>query len=442
LKKIINLKILIFILLIQNYLTAQTTTLSIEESVTEGIKNSNELKIAQSKIISNKAKVSEVKSQFLPQLKFNASYTRLSEVNPFFIIVPFSTNPVQISEVLLNNYNFRLSLQQQIFTGFRLNSLKNSGEYNVTSSEIEFDNEKNNIAAAVQSAFWNYYKSQLIKNIAEENLKQTEGHITDTKNFMKNGLATTSDLLKLEVQNSNAKLLLLDAVNNLNIARVTFNKSIGYNLNQNTEVKSGYPEIQIQEFKLEDLISEAKSKRDDLKSLDYKLKSISENINAVKSPFYPSVYLGANYYYSNPNLRIQPPVDKFDGTWDASVTLSWDVWNWGYTSAQITQAEQTLVQSKINLTQLNESIEYEVNQNYLNLKYLKEKIEVSKKTIEQAEENYRVNIEKYNVQLATSTDIVDAETSLFLAKTNYTNALTDYRIALVKLYKSVGRKLY
>lgn len=427
---------------VRNYSSAQTTILSLEESISEGIKNSKELKTAESRIISNKAKVSEVNSQFLPQLKFNAGYTRLSNVDPYLIIIPFSAAPLQLSEILLNNYNFRLTLQQQVFTGFKLSSLKQSAEYTTSSSETDYDNEMNKVAESVQISFWNYYKSKLIKNLAEENLKQTEEHIVNTKNLMMNGLATTSDLLKLEVQNSNAKLYLLEAENNSELARVAFNKSIGYPLDQKTDVKSETPEISDSDFILKDLTSEALNNRGEIKSMDFKLKSISENIKSVKSPFYPSVYLGANYYYSNPNLRIQPPVDKFDATWDASVTLSWDVWNWGYTSAQVTQAEQTLNQSKTNLAQLNESIEYEVNQNYLNIKYLKEKIEVSKKTIEQAEESYRVTMEKYNVQLATGTDIVDAETSLYQAKTGYTNALIDYRIAFVKLYRSVGRKLY
>ena len=91
---------------------------------------------------------------------------------------------------------------------------------------------------------------------------------------------------------------------------------------------------------------------------------------------------------------------------------------------------------------MKENIELEVNQNYLSLKYSKEKLDVTAKTIEQAEENLRTFQEKYNVQLATSTDIIDAENSLLQAKTNYTSCLIDYKMAKVKLEKSIGRKIY
>ena len=281
-----------------------------------------------------------------------------------------------------------------------------------------------------------------VKKIADNTLAQTEQHITDTKNFLINGLATTSDLLKLEVQNSNAKLQQLEAENNIELARVSFNRILGLPLDSKTGISQDEVVFEKKIFELNSLTSEALNKRIELKSLDYKIRAASENISAVKSAYYPLISLISNYYYANPNLRIQPPEDVFHGTWDVGVNLSWDVWNWGYTSAQVKQAEQTFVQGKVTYDQLKESIELEVNQNYLNTSYFEERISVSSKAVEQAKDNYKVTKEKYDVQLATSTDLVDAETSLFQTETNYTNAVVDYRISLVKLNRSIGKKLY
>ena len=431
-----------FLLLFSQCLRAQENKLNLEQSIQIGLQNSKELKISESKIESNKAKIKEVKSQFLPQLKLNAGYLRQSNVDPYLIIIPFSTEPLQLSQVILNNYTLKLSLQQPIYTGNKLISTRNSAELNTTSSELEFDNEKNNVAANIHIAFWNLYKAMQVKKIADNTLAQTEQHITDTKNFLINGLATTSDLLKLEVQNSNAKLQQLEAENNIELARVSFNRILGLPLDSKTGISQDEVVFEKKIFELNSLTSEALNKRIELKSLDYKIRAASENISAVKSAYYPLISLISNYYYANPNLRIQPPEDVFHGTWDVGVNLSWDVWNWGYTSAQVKQAEQTFVQGKVTYDQLKESIELEVNQNYLNTSYFEERISVSSKAVEQAKDNYKVTKEKYDVQLATSTDLVDAETSLFQTETNYTNAVVDYRISLVKLNRSIGKKLY
>jgi outer membrane protein TolC len=74
--------------------------------------------------------------------------------------------------------------------------------------------------------------------------------------------------------------------------------------------------------------------------------------------------------------------------------------------------------------------------------YSIERAGVTKTAIEQAEENYRTTLEKYNVQLAPSSELVDAETSLLQAKTNYINALIDYQLSKIKLNKSLGRAIY
>ena len=87
-------------------------------------------------------------------------------------------------------------------------------------------------------------------------------------------------------------------------------------------------------------------------------------------------------------------------------------------------------------------IRIEVYRAYLNYNSSLEKINVSRKSVEQAEENSRIMQNKYDFQLATSTDLIDAETSLLQVKINLNNSLVDYQLAKVILEKAVGRKIY
>ncbi|MHB8854881.1 MAG: TolC family protein, partial [Ignavibacteriaceae bacterium] len=107
-----------------------------------------------------------------------------------------------------------------------------------------------------------------------------------------------------------------------------------------------------------------------------------------------------------------------------------------------TVAEQNKVQTETSIAQLKDAINIEVYQDYLIFKRSFDKVEVSKLGVKQAEENYRITQEKYNTQVASSTDLIDAETSMLQAKTNYNNSLTEYELAKVQLDKSVGKKIY
>lgn len=416
--------------------------LTLEESVKLGLQNSKDLKISNSRIISSEAGIDIVNSQFLPQLKFQAGYSRLSSVPDFDVLLPFLSKPITISQTILNNYNFRLSFQQPLFTGFRLIAQRNSSKLVKQSTESDYQKDKNETAMNIQIAFWNYYKTMEIMSVIEDNLKVIGKHIDDTQNFFNNGLATKNDVLKLEVQQSNTELLEIDAKNNIELARISFNKALGLPLDEHTQITAG--EIQRMEIPGEyfSLVKEAINNRNELKSLDFRIEASRENIRASRSSYFPQIFLNANYYFNRPNQRYQPPEDKFHSSWDVGVNLSWDIWTWGNVSAQVTQSEQNLFQAQTQKEQLKENIELEVNQNYLAVKYALNKLEVLEKTIDQAEENLRETSEKYNNQLATSTDLVDAENSLLTAQTNYKTALVDYQISKIKLFKAMGRKLY
>ncbi|GAB4293696.1 MAG: TolC family protein [Ignavibacteriaceae bacterium] len=436
-------KIILLSLMWVSVLYPQAKKLTLQESIELGLQNSKDLKISQSKLKISDAKISEVNAMFLPQLKFLANYTRLSDnVPPFRISTPFSPVPIKISDPGLNNYYLKLSLQQPLFTGFKLLSSKKAAEYNFEAAESDYSKEMNEVVMNIHTAFWNYYKTQKVRDLLDKSLSQIENHLKDTKNFLENGLVTQNDYLKLQVQYSNTKLQLIEAENNLEVTRAIFNKILGLPIDAETEISVEEIIVNNYDYEIDNLIEEAKQNRDEIESLEYRLKAAEANITSARSNFFPSVYLTGNFYYSNPNARFQPLTDQWNDTWDVGVILSWDIWDWGMTSSKITQSEELSVQTRKSLEKLNDNIEVEVYQNYLNLIKAKEMVDVSKLSLDQASENYRITSEKYKEQLATSTDLIDAEVSELQAATNLTSSLIEFKLAKVRLEKAVGRKIF
>lgn len=439
--KRIKIKIILVLLLFLSG-NSFTQVLTLKESIELGLKNSKELKIAQSKVNSADAHVTEIGSQILPQLKFDASYTRLSDITPFQITVPFYLTPVVISQPVLNNYQFKLSLQQPLFTGFRLSSLKSAARYNYEATNYEYESSINEYAYKIQEAFFNLYNAQKINELVNEQLLSINQNVEDTKNFLDNGLVSINDLLKLEVQQSNIELKLIEAKNNLDIAQMNFNRVIGVKLNSNTEITLDDLNAGLSSYSPDEIITEAKSNRNELKALEQKVAMTDEGITSSKSTWFPNIYLFSDFYYAHPNQRIQPSKEQFDDTWDVGVALNWSLWDWGNTSSKSAQAEELKIQTETSLSQLQEAVEIEVYQAYLNYLKSDEKITVSKKAVDQAQENYRITKEKYDVQLATSSELVDAHVYLLQAKTTLTNSLVEFQLAKAKLDKAIGRKIY
>ncbi|MBK6681038.1 MAG: TolC family protein [Ignavibacteriales bacterium] len=152
--------------------------------------------------------------------------------------------------------------------------------------------------------------------------------------------------------------------------------------------------------------------------------------------------MSSNLYYSNPTQRIFPQKDEFRATWDVSLNLQWNVLDWGSTAAKVEQVNQSIKGLQTSKKQVEDAIDNEVYQNYILLNGAKEKLLNLEKTLEQAEENYRVTLENYKAQNATAADLLDADTLLFAAKINLQLAKINLVVSDYKLKKSTGRPLF
>jgi outer membrane protein TolC len=80
----------------------------------------------------------------------------------------------------------------------------------------------------------------------------------------------------------------------------------------------------------------------------------------------------------------------------------------------------------------------EIKYAYLILQEAEKQIAVSQKVIEQAEENFRISEERYKERISTSTEVLEAQTLLTKAKSEYANALGDYNINYARLQRAMG----
>ena len=435
-------KILLVLLTIASLLPAQTKKLSLSKSLEIGLLNSREIKIAKSELEYSLASIDEITSQMLPQLSFNASYTRFSDVPPFEVNVPVFPTPIKIQDAILNNYNLKMSLQQPIFTGFRLSSLKSSANLNAKASELEHIESYNNKAMAISEAFWNFYRSQIKVNLLKESLSSLNNHLRDTQKFMENGLATKNDVLKIKVRAASLEANLIDAKNLMKIAQSVLNKELGFDTNTDTRIDAENHFIQMDFETLEELQNESLNSRAELRSLDLRRQAGKNSIIAENSTWYPQIFAFGNFYYSNPNQRILPIENKFNDTWDVGIALQWNLWDWGNTSAKSQKASQRVKQLENNLELLIDAIKIDVYKNYLTANSSIQKVKVNELAVESSIENYRITEEKYKQQLATSSELIDAEVDVLSAKTNLTNAQVEMELAKLRLKKAIGRKIY
>jgi outer membrane protein len=428
--------VLIVIVFSAGIFAQEQNNLTLDESINIGLKNSNILHSSKMQVNYANARLSEINTSRLPSLKFSAVYTRLSYITPFILNTPFGN--FNIAPSILDNYNLKLTLQQPLFTGFKLSSSSNIAEYNYKATEEGYNKDKQDLIYKIKNAYWNLFKAKKVKEVTDQNVQQVKAHLTNVQNFYEQGLSTKNDLLKVQVQLSESELRQIDAKNAVKLARINLFNVIGIPLNTNSEIPDSI-DIQTKEVNdLDDYIEKALDNRPELKAMQYNIKAGEAGVTFAESDWYPQVYLAGNYYYSKPNQRIFPAENKFKDTWDIGVSVSLNLWNWGATVDKTDQAEAQLEQAKDSYKIVKDNIVLEVNSNYLNLVQSKDKISVADESVRQAKENYRVTDETFKKGLALNSDLLDSEVALLQANTNYIQALVDYELAKAKLEKSIG----
>jgi len=428
---------------------AQKRPLSLEEALAAGLEASPGLHASRMRLESSAAKSKEIEASRLPSVKLGGGFTRLSEVTPFEVTLPISPNPIVVSQNYFNNYNLRLNVQQPLFTGFRLQAGAESARMVEKSAGMDLEKDRAEFVFAVKNAYWGLARAREFEKITGENVRQVAEHLKDVRAFFDQGLLTRNEVLRAELELSNSELLKLDARNAAEIALTSLNSLIGLPLGADLELTTS-ADSQATRLPAEDaaergkgeggaLMETALASRPELRSADFRIRASELGVKAAKAGFYPQVFLSGNYYYLRPNPRYMPALDRFKGTWDLGIAVSFDVWNWGQTKSQTDQAKAQLAQARDARKLLEDQAVLEVTQSRLTLTQTRQKTKLAAQAVGQAEENLRVTRERFKQGVALNSDVLDADLALLRAKMNRTQAEIDVVLALARLEKALGR---
>lgn len=416
----------------------QVMRMSQREAVQMAEENNRAVAIGRARVDASDARAQQAQSNRMPQLRLSSRYTRVSEVEPFRFTAPFSPTPITIAPTVLDNYSARVTLSQPLFTGLRLTNLSKAAEYGSEAvredsrrieSEVEFD---------VTSAYWNLYRAIETEAVLGETTRQIKQHLTDVERFASVGMATTNDVLKVQVQLSEVELRHIEAMNGIRLARIQLNNLLSLPLGTEIRPTEKLTEMYVDLPDLSDLVSQALERRPELRSMDYRTKMRDASVSAAKGAWFPQIYLQANYDYARPNTRVQPIKDEWRDTWDVGLTFQFTLWDWLTTASQVSEAKAELEEARQTYDQTKDLVELHVTGSFLRLLEEKDKVGVAKQGVEQAQENYRITRSKFRENLVSNTDLLDAEVALLNAKLNQTKAMIDFHIASAALKKSIG----
>lgn len=417
--------------------------LSLDEAITLSLQNSKDLKLSHAKIKEASASLRDSRNRMLPDLSVSGSYLRLNKPDADLKLKLGSSSSGEgsssgsgssASSLNVNEASYAMAnLSIPVFAGLKIQHGIQAAKYLQKAATLDSENDREEVIANTIAAYSNLYKANAALEIVKENLTQSQHRVADFSNLEKNGLLARNDLLKAQLQQSNIELSLLDAENNWKITYINMNLMLG--LPEETElIPDSAAFIPVTNTKtFEEWELQALQNRKDIEAMNYRVQAAGAGVKAAKGDYYPSLALTGGYIAAN-----IPGVIVLTNVMNGGVGVKYSPSSLWKTGAKVSESKARLQQAQINRDMMNDGVRLQVAQAYQNYLLTTKKIDVYAKATEQAKENYRIVNNKYTNNLATATDLLDADVAQLQANLNYAFSKADAVVAYKKLLLTAG----
>jgi len=298
------------------------------------------------------------------------------------------------------------------------------------------------IVLATDQAFYNALQAQALLKVAQQtvNTRGSVQHQIDelTKSKLKSGL----DLSFADVNLSQAKLLQLDAQNNVDstLAALTavlgFDKQVGYELTEeNSALPSPPPDVDV-------LINTAMQQRPDLQALNFNQQAAEKFRRAQRDLILPTVSaLGmAGISPVRPDCFGGCFPNYFISSWYGAIGVNMNVpiFNGFLFSAQASEAKYRAQAATENTRDLRDQVVRDVRTAWLAANTAFQRVDVAAELAKEADLSLNLAQGRYQLGLGSIVELSQAQLQQTDAAIGYVNAQYQYRLALATLNFEIG----
>lgn len=251
------------------------------------------------------------------------------------------------------------------------------------------------LALEIEEAYYNVLKAERALTLARENLNRMEKQLEDVRTKFSLGMVARIDVLRNELEVDRAKLDVEKARNSLDLARAKLGALLGKGLEATFTLSTSLT-FEPQPLDLGTCVAYALEHRPEVKEKEESLALRKKEVEVLTS--------------------YTPALEREK----ARINLS------------VAEAE---------LEDTKESIILEVRQKFSDLLSAQQNVPIAEKNVEVARESLSIQKARFDAGVITLLDLLDAQSSLYEAESNYLQAVFDYNVARAQFFNALGADL-
>lgn len=439
-----RIKYLIFFLICGISAQAQQA-FTLQQAVQYGLKNHLSVKNAELDIIGAELTIKQIKASGLPQINGSFQYT-YNAIIPTQLLDAKNFDP-NAPDGAVTKFKFGVpwagqtgvSLNQLIFDATWLVGLKAAPVYRELAKKA-VTNTKITIAENVTKAYYSVLVAEERSKILDLNIARIDSTIREMKVMNQQGFIEKIDLDRLEVQRNNLVTETQKVKNLILLSKSLLKFQMGMKLDEPITLTDKLENVDTKPLAMLEAQSVDYTNRIEYSTLMVQRQLSTLDIERTQKGAIPKFSFNGTFGAGHSNTRFNP-FERWFGSSALSLVIQIPIYDSGLRKIQLQQQRLALTKLDQSALLLRESFDLESQNASLNLKNGLETLNVQQRNLDLATEVIRVTKIKYQSGTGSNIEVVNAESALKEAQTNYFAALYDVLIAKVDLDKAQGKLL-
>lgn len=453
-------KLLIVALLLSQQITAQEKkSFSLEEAQKHAVENSYQMLLSDLGIEEARQDVNETRAMGLPQLSASASFQNFidvpTQVIPNFlapaitqtlvgsgVLPPEAANqpadPEFIEAQFGTEYNTTVgvSASQLIFDGRYFYGLKASRAF-VNYARLQRNNDEAGIKRQVAEAYYATLTSEESVEVFEKSMENVKKTLAETKAMYEEGFMEELDVDQLSLMESNLSTQLENARMQSENARALLKFMLAMPIDSEIELTDELEKL-LSEENVEALILKNPNieQHRDMLLLDEGINLQKINLGATKSAYYPT--LGAFFQHQQMNMTNEIDFETWFPNTVWGINLNVPIFTSFSTRSKVQKVKLGIDKLEVQREQLSNSLSLEVMNAKSALITALSSYRHEKKNMELAMKIQDKTLEKFNLGMASSLELTQAENQLLTTQGNYIQSIFNVLNAQSRLSNAIG----
>ncbi|MDR0663944.1 MAG: TolC family protein [Helicobacteraceae bacterium] len=313
-----------------------------------------------------------------------------------------------------------------LFAGLGDYANARAANWTKNAKRYEFDATRADIILETKYAFYGYLKAKDTLAAAQENMRATQKQAKDARAFFDQGLIGSYERHAIAIEALQSEQTTLNALSALEVAKLTLQRVIAQPLSDEP-IAPAPPKTTL--FDRKRLNNLTLKNRSEIKSLLAQINAQKEQKTKALSPALPS----ADLQVAKEKYEYESGFSGIDEQTTTTLTLTWQLPGVvkPYFDREAALYDQRALESR--LADLKRTLELQLASVSERLLLAEKAFEVAKESLKLAEENLRIAQNRFNEQIASASELIDADAALWKAKEQYTLYYYDKLLALADL---------